>query len=117
MRYISALHIGRVNPQRLDFAVNVADEDYDLPEFLRDDVIHASDVSAVLEQVEPPYPGFGGRSLLLKSIEKLASQDSSEPLPAIKKPLGRRFLSRRAASGALAPSLRRFAGERRSSVT
>jgi len=46
MRYISALHIGRVNPQRLDFAVNVADRRYDLPEFLRDDVIHASDVSA-----------------------------------------------------------------------
>jgi murein L,D-transpeptidase YcbB/YkuD len=87
MRYISALHIGRVNPQRLDFAVNVADRRYDLPEFLRDDVIHASDVSAVLEQVEPPYPGYRRTIAALEKYRKLASQDSSEPLPAIKKPI------------------------------
>jgi murein L,D-transpeptidase YcbB/YkuD len=87
MRYISALHIGRVNPQRLDFAVNVADRRYDLPEFLRDDVIHASNVSTVLEKVEPPYPGYRRTIRSLEEYRKIASQDFGEPLPEIKKPI------------------------------
>ena len=39
MRYISDLHIGRVNPQHLDFGVDVAKRRYNLPEFLREHVV------------------------------------------------------------------------------
>jgi hypothetical protein len=42
MRYISDLHIGRVNPQHLNFGVDVAERRYNLPEFLRANVVRAS---------------------------------------------------------------------------
>src|SRR5208282_5066443 len=58
MRYVSDLHIGRVNPQHLDFGVDVAERRYNLPEFLREHVVHALNVPGALEQVEPSYPGY-----------------------------------------------------------
>ncbi len=87
MRYISALHVGRVNPQRLDFAVDIAERKYNLPEFLREHVIHASNVTATLQQVEPPYPGYQRTICALEKYREMARQDDGETLPAIKKPI------------------------------
>jgi L,D-transpeptidase YcbB len=58
MRYISDLHIGKVNPKHFDFGLDVEAKKYDLPGFLKEDVVDASDVAGVLAQVEPPYPGY-----------------------------------------------------------
>jgi murein L,D-transpeptidase YcbB/YkuD len=85
MRYISALHIGRVNPQRLDFGIDVAERRYNLPEFLREHVVHASSVPATLQQVEPPYPGYQRMIRALGRYREIARQDDGETLPAIKK--------------------------------
>lgn len=87
MRYISDLHIGKVNPQHLDFRFNVVDRGYDLPEFLTDHVIHAADVAEALAQVEPPYPGYQRTVRALKTYQQLAREDSGELLPDTKKPL------------------------------
>ncbi len=87
MRYISDLHIGRVNPKRLDFGVDVAERKYDLPQFLRDNVVSASDVSAALQRVEPPYPGYQRTIRALNKYREMASQATGETLRAIKKPL------------------------------
>src|SRR5580700_880935 len=55
MRYISDLHIGKINPKHFDFALSGVSRSYDLAEFLKEHVVGASDVASVLAQVEPQY--------------------------------------------------------------
>ncbi|MGO9516209.1 MAG: hypothetical protein ACLPND_04115, partial [Candidatus Korobacteraceae bacterium] len=52
MRYISDLHIGKVNPKHLAFAFDDESKKYDLAEFLKDHVANGSDVAGALAQVE-----------------------------------------------------------------
>jgi murein L,D-transpeptidase YcbB/YkuD len=87
MRYISDLHIGKVNPKHFDFGLDVEAKKYDLPEFLKDHVVDASDVDAVLAQVEPPYPGYKRTIQALHTYLELAGKDDGEQLPPVKKPI------------------------------
>ena len=50
MRYISDLHIGRINPQRLDFELSVETKKYDLPDLVQG-LAAADDVGAVLADI------------------------------------------------------------------
>ena len=81
MRYISDLHIGKVNPKRLAFELDDESKKYDLPEFLRDHVVGASDVAGVLAQVEPPYPGYRRMLQAFQTYVELAKGDDGEKLP------------------------------------
>jgi murein L,D-transpeptidase YcbB/YkuD len=81
MRYISDLHIGKVNPKRLAFELDDESKKYDLPEFLRDNVTGASDVAGVLAQVEPPYPGYHRLIQAFQTYSELAKRDDGEQLP------------------------------------
>src|SRR6201981_3259965 len=65
MRYISDLHIGKVNPKHFDFGLDVETKKYDLPDFLKADVVNSSDVVGALAKVEPPYPGYQRQLLAL----------------------------------------------------
>src|SRR5215470_1298543 len=85
MRYISDLHIGKVNPKRLAFAVGDESKKYDLGEFLKDRVVSASDVAGVLAEVEPQYPGYRRTAQALQKYIELAKQDDGELLPPVKK--------------------------------
>jgi L,D-transpeptidase YcbB len=85
MRYISDLRIGKVNPRHFDFGLDVEEKKYDLPEFLKDHVVGASDVSAVLQQVEPPYPGYQRTMKALQTYLQLAKESSGTTLPDIQK--------------------------------
>ena len=85
MRYISDLHIGRVNPQHFAFAFNEESKKYDLAEFLKEHIVNASDVSGSLAQVEPPYPGYRRALQALQTYIELAKRDDGERLPAGKK--------------------------------
>jgi L,D-transpeptidase YcbB len=85
MRYISDLHIGKVNPQHLDFAFDEESKKYDLPEFIQDHVVNGSDVAGALAQVEPPYPGYRRTIQALQTYIELAKKDDGEQLPAVKK--------------------------------
>jgi len=85
MRYISDLHIGKVNPKHLDFAFDQESKKYDLPEFLKDRVVGAGDVAAVLAQVEPPYPGYHRVMQALQTYTALAKNDDGRLLPPVKK--------------------------------
>src|SRR5580704_3599472 len=82
MRYISDLHIGKVNPKHFDFGLDVEARKYDLPEFLKDHVVGASDVASVLAQVEPPYPGYRRTLQAFQTYIELAKKDDGEQLPA-----------------------------------
>lgn len=87
MRYISDLHIGKVNPQRFHFQIDVNPKKYDLPEFLQEHVVHAADVSSALAQIEPPYPGYQRTLRALKTYLELAREDDGDMLPEVKKPV------------------------------
>ena len=48
MRYISDLRIGRINPKHLKFDIDVRSKQYDLPQFLAQQVVHAGNVQSDL---------------------------------------------------------------------
>ena len=85
MRYISDLHIGKVNPRHFDYGLDVEEKKYDLPEFLKNHVVDAPDVAGVLQQVEPPYPGYQRTIKALQTYLQLAKEFDGTPLPAIQK--------------------------------
>jgi L,D-transpeptidase YcbB len=85
MRYISDLHIGKVNPRHFAFALDNTSRKYDLPEFLKDNVAATADVAGVLEQVEPSYPGYKRTIQALQTYIELAKKDDGEQLPVVKK--------------------------------
>jgi murein L,D-transpeptidase YcbB/YkuD len=81
MRYVSALQLGRVNPQRLRFSFDAGSTKYDLPGFIRSDVLPASDFNAVLAKLEPQYLGYQRAEAKLATYIKLASEGDGQPLP------------------------------------
>ena len=81
MRYISDLHIGKINPKHFDFDLDVQAKKYKLPEFLKADVADASHVAAALAQVEPPYPGYQRTLQALQAYLQYAKEYNGQPLP------------------------------------
>jgi murein L,D-transpeptidase YcbB/YkuD len=81
MRYISDLHMGRVNPRLFHFGLDINHQQIDLSEFLRQNLVRATDVSAVLETVEPPFPIYRLTQDALMKYTKLARLDDGERLP------------------------------------
>jgi len=85
MRYISDLHIGKVNPKHFDFGLDVESKKYDLPDFLKADVVDSSDVAGALAKVEPPYPGYQRTIQALHSYLEFVKEYDWNQLPAIQK--------------------------------
>jgi murein L,D-transpeptidase YcbB/YkuD len=85
MRYISDLHIGKVNPKHFDFGLDVEAKKYNLPEFLREHVVDAPDVAGVLAQVEPLYPGYRRTMQALHTYLEVAKEYDGRLLPATQK--------------------------------
>jgi murein L,D-transpeptidase YcbB/YkuD len=88
MRYISDLHIGKVNPKHFDFGLEVESRKYDLAQFLKVDIADSSDVNGVLAQVEPPYPGYQRTIQALHTYLELAKEDDGGQLPPTGKTIG-----------------------------
>jgi murein L,D-transpeptidase YcbB/YkuD len=87
MRYISDLHIGRVNPAHFKFGIDIKQKKYDLPEFVTTKVINAPDVAAVLGGVEPPYDGYKRTEAALQQYEQLAAKGDGPSVPEVQKPV------------------------------
>jgi murein L,D-transpeptidase YcbB/YkuD len=85
MRYISDLHIGKVNPKHFDFGFDIQSKKYDLPQFVKADVVDASDVAGALAQVEPPYPGYQRTIQALHNYVAFAKEYNGPQFPAIQK--------------------------------
>jgi L,D-transpeptidase YcbB len=85
MRYISDLHIGRVNPKHFSFGIDIEQKKYNLPQFLTQDVIHAVNLPAVLEGVEPSYNGYKRTESALDHYLQLAAQGDGPPVPEVQK--------------------------------
>src|SRR5208283_5770637 len=85
MRYISALHFGRVNPQHFKFGLVVGPTRLDLAELLRTQVLPSSDIQAVIAKVEPPYHGYRRAQDALLTYSKLASAGDAPLIPGPQK--------------------------------
>jgi murein L,D-transpeptidase YcbB/YkuD len=85
MRYISDLHIGRVNPKHFKFGIDVATKKYDLPEFVTQKVVNAPDVQAVIAGVEPPYAGYQQTEDALQQYLQLAAKGDGPKVPEVTK--------------------------------
>ena len=81
MRYISDLHVGRINPDHFKFKLATKDSSVDLPQFLRQLATGGSNLRSQLDQVEPPYPGYRRTQEALRRYLGYAHQHDSAPLP------------------------------------
>jgi len=81
MRYISDLHIGRVNPQHFKFGLIVGPTRLDLAEELRTQVLTSSDIPAVMAKVEPPYDGYRRAEDALATYTKMAATPDTPLIP------------------------------------
>ncbi|MEO7028177.1 MAG: L,D-transpeptidase family protein [Acidobacteriaceae bacterium] len=92
MRYISNLHSGRVNPQHLNFDIDVPAKRaaFDLATFLNDHVVEADDVGGELDAIEPQNAMYAGTERALQQYLALAKQQHatpSAPLSTIARPV------------------------------
>jgi len=87
MRYISDLNHGRVNPRTVRFDLEIDNANFDLSEFVRQKLVGAENVDAMMRTVEPPFPAYRQTVGALKTYLKLASESGSELLPVPPKPV------------------------------
>jgi len=85
MRYISDLHIGRVNPNHFKFGLTVGPTRYDLADELRTQILVSSDIPAVIAKVEPHYDGYRRVEDALIPYTKMATGGDTPLIPVPQK--------------------------------
>jgi murein L,D-transpeptidase YcbB/YkuD len=85
MRYIRAIHCGRVNPKEFKFQLDINGKQFPLAEFMQTQVVNAGDPAAEIQKLEPPFLGYRKLLALLPVYEGYAKQDDGQKLPAITK--------------------------------
>lgn len=87
MRYVSDLHIGRINPRQYHFGLDIDGHDFDLSKFLSEDLVEARDIDSVMKTVEPPFPGYRQTEEALNRYLEFAREDDGRLLPVPSKPV------------------------------
>lgn len=86
-RYISDLHLGKVDPESLHKDFDVERQHHDPGAFLRINVIGAQNVKDALTQVECPYPGYRRDLIALQKYLTMEKAEVLDPLPQVQKPI------------------------------
>src|SRR5262249_52774483 len=81
MRYVSDLHVGRVNPQHFKFGLDVGPKRYDLTEFLRNEIVYSEDSKQAIASAEPQYAGYARLKAMLDVYLKLTATGDTEAVP------------------------------------
>lgn len=81
IRYLSDLHLGKVDPKILHKDFDPERPEHDPGAFLAKEVINARNVSEALAQVEPPFVGYQRALVALAKYIQLAQQEVPDPLP------------------------------------
>ena len=90
MRYISDLHIGRVNPTHFNFDIDVNAKKYDLAEFVSDQAVDAQDVPKLVGSAEPDSEQYRKTEAALAhylDLAKQQTQSNAAPLTVVTKPV------------------------------
>jgi len=82
MRYISDLHLGKVNPGSFHSHFDLGNDD--VAGFIRRRLVNATDAEGVLQQVEPPYEGYQRTEKALQRYLSLARELDTGLLPVTK---------------------------------
>jgi L,D-transpeptidase YcbB len=85
MRYVSDLHLGRANPRLFHSDLDIDHTNFDLSEFLRLNLVNASDINTAIEAVEPPFPTYHRTLTALRTYLELARRDDGGLLPVPRK--------------------------------
>jgi L,D-transpeptidase YcbB len=85
MRYIRAIHCGRVNPKEFKFELDTEGLQLPLAEFVQTHVINATDAAAEIQKLEPSFPGYKKLLTLLPVYEGYANQAAGEEFPTVTK--------------------------------
>jgi murein L,D-transpeptidase YcbB/YkuD len=85
MRYIRAIHCGRVNPKEFKFELDMEGKQLPLAEFIRSQVVNANDPTADIQKLEPPFMGYRKLLELLPVYEGYAKRAEEPKLPTITK--------------------------------
>ena len=80
MRYIRAVHAGRVNPKEFSFQLDTGDGQFALADFVQNKVVNASDPAAEIQKLEPPFLGYRKLLALLPVYEEYAKKDDGQKL-------------------------------------
>jgi L,D-transpeptidase YcbB len=88
IRYLEDLHLGRVNPQALNFDIDVPKKRaaFDVATLLNDHIVDTNDVPAVVESIEPQNPMYQATEQALANYLVLTMEQSAAPvqeLPAL----------------------------------
>jgi murein L,D-transpeptidase YcbB/YkuD len=88
IRYLDDLHLGRINPQSLNFDIDVPARRaaFDVATLLNDHVVDASDVPSVAASVEPDNPIYRATEQSLATYRTLALEQAvapQQPLPSL----------------------------------
>ena len=87
VRYVSDLHFGKANPETFHNLADPKEEAADFPAFLRQRLVNATDVKAVLDALEPPYPGYRRTEQALQHYLAMAREGSLPVMPVTAKPV------------------------------
>jgi murein L,D-transpeptidase YcbB/YkuD len=80
LRYIRAVHVGRVNPKEFNFQLDNGEGQFSLAEFVQNKVANSTDPAAEFQKLEPPFPGYRKLLALLPVYEQYAKKDDGEKL-------------------------------------
>ncbi len=86
LRYISDLHIGRVNPKNLSVKLDIEPKKYDLPKLVRR-AIDEDRIRETVEAAEPPLVQYRLVQEALARYRELAAEPGLEPVPVTKRTL------------------------------
>jgi L,D-transpeptidase YcbB len=87
VRYLRALHVGRVNPKALGLKLEVRDVKHELGSFLRERIVPSGDVPAVVQSVEPAFPGYLRTLGAMDRYRAMARTDSGRQMTVPAKPV------------------------------
>jgi len=91
MRFVSDLRLGRVNPSHFNFAIDTQQKKYDLPEFVSDRAVDATDVAKLITGVEPDSDEYRSTESALGQYLRLDQQQKAagplQELPTVTKAL------------------------------
>jgi len=80
MRYIRAVHCGRVNPKEFKFELDVEGLRLPLADYVQTHVLSVSDPAVEIQKLEPPFLGYRKLLALLPEYEGFAGKDDGEKL-------------------------------------
>jgi murein L,D-transpeptidase YcbB/YkuD len=85
VRYFQDLHVGRINPQALNFDIDtpLKRAGFDVATLLNDQVVDKDDVARVAESVEPTNPMYKATEQALAAYRQLALQQGAAPAAAL----------------------------------